>query len=157
MSGEPPVGAQVSPDGKWWWNGTNWVLMPGVDSDAPSALQSATQPSVRYQQVASTYPQSVFVYGPRTNSSAVASLVFGIISWFLCPFIGGVLAVIFGHTARGQIRRTGESGSGLATAGLVLGYIHLVAALLFFGFWILLLGGTTAMLGVIGHLASPTP
>jgi hypothetical protein len=82
----------------------------------------------------------MYVYGPRTNSSAVASLVFGILSWLLCPFVGGVLAIIFGHVARGQIRRSGEAGGGLAIAGLVLGYIHLVATALILIFWLVLLG-----------------
>ena len=34
--------------------------------------------------------------GPRTSSSAIASLVFGILSWVLLPFIGAILAVILG-------------------------------------------------------------
>jgi hypothetical protein len=33
--------------------------------------------------------------------------------------------VIFGHVARRQIRRTGQRGKGLATAGLILGYLGL--------------------------------
>lgn len=33
---------------------------------------------------------------------------------------------MFGHIAKRQIRRTGEQGSGLATAGLVLGYIFTI-------------------------------
>jgi hypothetical protein len=57
---------------------------------------------------------------PRTNGFAVGALVCGII-----PFFGGVPAVILGHVARGQIRRTGERGDGLAIAGLVFGYLWL--------------------------------
>jgi hypothetical protein len=34
-----------------------------------------------------------------------------------------VLAIVFGYTARGQIRRTGEDGAGLATAGIILGWV----------------------------------
>ena len=41
----------------------------------------------------------------RTSGTAVASLVFGILSWILLPFIGAILAVILGHSARGEIRR----------------------------------------------------
>lgn len=57
-----------------------------------------------------------------TNIFAVLALVFGI--------LGGILAIPFGHVARSQIRRTGEQGDGLALAGLILGYIWLVAWLL---------------------------
>ena len=38
-------------------------------------------------------------------------------------YVGSILAVIFGHVALTNIRRTGQGGHGLAVAGLVLGYI----------------------------------
>jgi hypothetical protein len=53
---------------------------------------------------------------------AVASLALGI-TWFW--WIGSVLALIFGYLARRQIAERGESGAGLATAGIVLGWIGL--------------------------------
>jgi hypothetical protein len=64
----------------------------------------------------------------RTNSLAVASLVCGLAQ----PFLGltTIPAIVLGYAARGQIRRTGEDGSGLATAGLVLGWIGAVVAVL---------------------------
>ncbi|WP_427019364.1 DUF4190 domain-containing protein (plasmid) [Pseudarthrobacter sp. P1] len=34
-----------------------------------------------------------------------------------------VLAIVFGHLARAQIRRTGEQGQGMANIGLIFGYI----------------------------------
>ena len=37
-----------------------------------------------------------------------------------------LLAIIFGHVARSQIKRSGQSGAGLALAGLILGYIQFV-------------------------------
>jgi hypothetical protein len=58
----------------------------------------------------------------RTNGLAVAAFVLG-----LCGF--GILPVIFGHVALGQVRRTGDGGSGFAIAGLVLGYLALAATL----------------------------
>jgi Domain of unknown function (DUF1707)/Domain of unknown function (DUF4190) len=66
---------------------------------------------------------------PRTNPLAIASLACGLLQ----PFTGGLTmipAVILGHTAHSQIRRTGEGGSGLATAGLVLGWAGIVMMLL---------------------------
>jgi peptidyl-prolyl cis-trans isomerase B (cyclophilin B) len=41
-------------------------------------------------------------------------------------------AIITGHIALSQIKRTGEGGRGLAIAGLVLGYIGLVLGLFLF-------------------------
>jgi hypothetical protein len=57
-----------------------------------------------------------------TNGLAVAALVLGII-WIY--WIGSILAVIFGHVAKGQIDRSGgtQAGRGMAIAGIVLGWI----------------------------------
>jgi hypothetical protein len=38
-------------------------------------------------------------------------------------WIGSILALIFGYIARGQIRTTGQSGGGMAVAGIVLGWV----------------------------------
>jgi hypothetical protein len=46
---------------------------------------------------------------------AILSLVFA--------FVFAPVGIVLGHLARRQIRQTGEQGSGLATAGLVLSYI----------------------------------
>jgi hypothetical protein len=51
---------------------------------------------------------------------AIASLVLGIV-WIY--WIGSVLALIFGYIAKSQIKQRQENGGGLATAGIVLGWI----------------------------------
>ncbi|OGO32257.1 MAG: hypothetical protein A2Z29_00410 [Chloroflexi bacterium RBG_16_56_11] len=62
---------------------------------------------------------------------AVASLVMGIIGFFINPL--SILAIIFGAIALGQIARDPKAkGKGMATTGLVLGVV--VAA-----FWIIAL------------------
>jgi len=63
----------------------------------------------------------------QTSTLAVISLIFGIICWFVVPFVGAVVAVITGHMAKSEIRSSGgtKTGDGMATAGLVLGYLHL--------------------------------
>jgi hypothetical protein len=81
---------------------------------------------------------------PRTSGSAITSLVFGILSWCALPFIGAVLAVIFGHVARGEIRRAPPGtveGDGMAITGLILGWAHLVLVVLAVMFIIVFLGG----------------
>lgn len=66
----------------------------------------------------------------RTSSLAVVSLVFGILTWCLLPFVGALVAVVCGHLARSEIRRAPpdapQEGDGMAVAGLVLGYVHLL-------------------------------
>lgn len=55
------------------------------------------------------------------------------------PVIGAIVAIITGHMARGQIRQTGEGGSGLALAGLILGYLHLALAIIAIGVVVIIL------------------
>ena len=56
-----------------------------------------------------------------TNGWAIASLVCSVFGW-LCV-IGGILGIIFGFLALGQIRQTGQKGRGMAIAGIVIGAI----------------------------------
>lgn len=76
------------------------------------------------------------VYVPRqrtTNGFAIASLVLGFV-WM--AWIGSVAAVVCGHMALAQIRRSGgrQTGKGIAVAGLALGYLGLLTlALTIFG------------------------
>jgi|SRR5579859_506105 len=77
-------------------------------------------PPPPYQQ---PYPPP---YQPVQNStSAIISLVAGILGLTLFPIIGSIVAVITGHMAKGEIARSNGAlgGDGLATFGLVLGYI----------------------------------
>jgi len=81
-----------------------------------------------------------------TSTLAVVSLVFGILAWSVLPFVGAVVAVICGHMARSEIRNSHPErrpeGDGLAVAGLVLGYVQLVMAVLlvFVGIAVLFFG-----------------
>ena len=69
-----------------------------------------------------------------TNSLAIVSLVFGILGWTLLPFLGAIVAIICGHLARSEIRRSHidnrPEGDGMAVAGLVLGYSQIVVSVL---------------------------
>jgi hypothetical protein len=56
----------------------------------------------------------------RTNGLAIASMVLGIL-WLY--WIGSILALVFGYIARNQIRERGDSGDGMAIAGIVLGWV----------------------------------
>lgn len=81
---------------------------------------------------------------PQTSTLAIISLVAGIAGWTVLPLIGSIVAVITGHMAKSEIKEQAGAlgGDGLATAGLVLGYLSIglglciclivLAAVLFF-------------------------
>ncbi|MGX9790671.1 DUF4190 domain-containing protein [Mycobacterium sp. MMS18-G62] len=64
-------------------------------------------------------PPATYVLVPATNGMAIAALIL--------VFVFFPLGIVFGHVARGQIKRTGEGGQGLATAALIIGYLQVAA------------------------------
>jgi len=61
----------------------------------------------------------------KTNGLAMASLACGIGQFAFGP-LATIPAIVLGHMARSQIKRTGEQGAGLALAGLVLGWAAVI-------------------------------
>jgi Domain of unknown function (DUF1707)/Domain of unknown function (DUF4190) len=60
--------------------------------------------------------------GPTpTNGLAIASLACGVAQFAFGP-LPTIPAIVLGHMARHQIKRTGEQGAGMALAGLLLGW-----------------------------------
>lgn len=64
-------------------------------------------------------------YSVPTSSMAVISLVAGVLGISFFPLIGSIVAVIIGPMAKREIRESHGAlgGEGLATAGIVLGWI----------------------------------
>jgi hypothetical protein len=111
----------------------------------PPAPASGAPTQIAGQQVAPSTPVPSAPTGPlyepgalqgKTNTLAVVSLVAGIGSFFahIIPGLGGftvaLIAVITGYMARKQIKETGEQGMGMATAGMIIGIVHLALLLL---------------------------
>ena len=62
----------------------------------------------------------------RTSGYAIASLILGIAGFFVFPIVPSILAVVFGQKARKELRRDPTlGGEGLATGGIVLGWVGL--------------------------------
>ncbi|MHC1783892.1 MAG: DUF4190 domain-containing protein [Anaerolineaceae bacterium] len=91
------------------------------------------QPNYPYQQPLPT----------STSGWAIFSLIAGLLAWLGVFGLGGLAAVIAGHVAKGQIRASDGrvGGDGLATAGLVLGYLNLALALLGICLFVLMFAG----------------
>ncbi|HEY5269819.1 MAG TPA: DUF4190 domain-containing protein [Anaerolineales bacterium] len=69
---------------------------------------------------------------PRTSVAATISLITGILGFVqILPGIGPIAAVIAGHIAKGEIKRGGGmvTGNGMATTGLILGYVMIALGL----------------------------
>jgi hypothetical protein len=110
-------------DGRLTWeefDSRSSTLMKAKTYDELGALTADLRRPVPY--VPGNNPAVV----QRTNQMAVASLICGICQVFFW-FVAGVPAIVFGHVAHRQIRQTGEAGSGMATAGLIMGYIGVLA------------------------------
>lgn len=72
----------------------------------------------------------------KTPGLAVAALVLGVISMMGAAIliVPTVLAIVFGHVAYSRIRRDPSlGGSGIALAGMVLGYVSIVFGIVFAG------------------------
>lgn len=68
-------------------------------------------------------PYSPTAVGQKFNVLAIISLVTSIVGISLA-------GIICGHIALSQIKRTGESGRGMAIAGTIIGYVGLVAGII---------------------------
>ena len=113
VPGEPTYGQPVAP------------YQPTAPYGQPVAPY---QPTAPYGQP-SAYGQPTAPYGyqppaPPTNIFAIVSLV--------SAFFIAVVAIITGHIALSQIKKTGEQGRGLALAGLIIGYAEVGIAVLAF-------------------------
>ncbi|MGI9120420.1 MAG: DUF4190 domain-containing protein [Acidimicrobiales bacterium] len=94
----------------------------GPPGSRPPSSWSQPGQEVPPPPASGNFPPPPPYYGAqaRTNGMAIASMVLGII-WLM--WLGSILALIFGYIAKRQIRERGEAGSGMATAGIVLGWI----------------------------------
>jgi len=62
---------------------------------------------------------------------AIVSLIGGIAGWTVLPFLGSIVGIITGHMAKSEIKKSGGmvTGNGMATAGLILGYLSIAFGL----------------------------
>lgn len=73
-----------------------------------------------------------------TNGMAIASMVVSLVGLvtLVCYGFGGLIGIvgaILGHVARRQIRERGNAGAGMALAGVIIGWVTTVLALVIVG------------------------
>lgn len=125
-----------------------------VDSPAPSRAQVNFGPPAED----ASKPES----STRTSGNAIVSLVFGLTGFSILPGIGAIIAILTGNKAKREIRAGGGriTGNGLATAGLVLGYLELIPFVAVVILVVLSLSGpsvSTAISNAYGTLAYTAP
>ena len=119
------------------WSDQSWPSQSpyGDPSAYPASGAPASGPPVPPGSPAPGYPPA-YGYGGYatpaqqggTNGLSVAAMVVSIVGalGLICYGGGAVLGIvgaIMGHIARKQIRTTGEGGGGMATAGIIIGWI----------------------------------
>jgi small-conductance mechanosensitive channel len=105
----------------------------------------------RMQMNEQNVPQNANYTILPTSTLATISLIAGILSFVMLPFIGAVVAIWTGYAARKETRSVPPkaAGDGLATAGIVLGWIHvalfvvvLCCVIAYFGFFATILAAS---------------
>jgi len=91
------------------------------DTPQAAAVAAPTDSAIYPKPDTATYPK------PATlrDKQAVWSLILGIIGLPLCPFLASPIAIVLGYQSKKRIRESGGQleGSGMATAGVVLGWL----------------------------------
>ena len=88
----------------------------------PPAPSDTAQPPLAPPLPGDAYPP----VPPQTNGKATASLISGIAAYVIAPFVGAIVAIVLGHISLSEIKKSAGrmKGSGMAIAGLVLGYVQ---------------------------------
>lgn len=111
--------------------------VPPADN-VPPVPPAAPQPAPTPPVYAQPGPPQGYA-APPTNTMAIVALVLA----FIVPLVGAIL----GHVALGQIKRTGESGHGLALAGVIIGWVFTAIAAIAILFYVVAMVSMFALIG----------
>ncbi len=128
-------GAISSNDQAWYEGAAAWapltsipgVILPGATGGAVAAAGGSAMPPT----------------AARNEPLAVWALVAGILGFCCIP--ASIAAIVLGHMSLSRLGKTpGLGGRGLALTGLVLGYVSLVANIV----WLFFMGGMSMLQGM---------
>ena len=112
----PECGSRLDTDSRFCPNCGNelseFTSSSVMSNNPPPTQYPPSQPQVKY-------------YKPQSSEGNIA-LIFGILGFCFLPFIGSIIAIIFGAMARSKDR-----SNSTGTAGLVLGIIGILCWIIF--------------------------
>jgi hypothetical protein len=144
-----PDGQPPGPPGEEPERPASWPTEPFGEGSRPTEPFGAQDPRQPYGP-----PPGQYGYGyqpaPQTDSAATAALVIAIVGFFVCPPVGGVVALIMALSSERRIRESGGRLTGLDQARIakVIAIIELA---------LVALGVIVVLLIVIFALSSDTP
>jgi len=95
----------------------------------------------------------------RTSTSAVISLIAGVLGFVqILPVIGPIAAVVAGHIAKSEIKKSGGmvTGNGMATTGLILGYVMIALGLCLTCVFVMAFAGLITLPFAFPGIATPS-
>lgn len=113
--------------------------VPPPPAEQPQQASGQLQPYATGPQppYGTQQPQYVYMVAPPKNDLGVWSLVTGILSWILCPVVLGIAAIATGNASRRAVREGQANNPGMATAGLILGWVNVGLVGGIFAVWLL--------------------
>ncbi len=78
--------------------------------------------------------------GTQDNGSGTIALITGILSFFVCPIILSIVAIVFGKKGMAAAAAGTADNGGQAKAGYIMGIISLILGIIFIIFYVLVIG-----------------
>lgn len=106
-------------------------------------------PAAEYpQQAQQEAPYASQAVAPPVPTTLAYTNTYALVS-IITAFLSPIAAIVFGHLALGQIKRTGDAGRGLALTGLIIGYSYFAMIALFMIFYVGFIGLMFASMGAL--------
>ncbi|MGV1035541.1 MAG: hypothetical protein ACOYD0_00780 [Candidatus Nanopelagicales bacterium] len=70
---------------------------------------------------------------PQTNNNALVGFVLALVSWFVCPIVAAIVALVFASKGGKEIAASNgwQTGAGFVTAAKIIAWINIVVFILF--------------------------
>lgn len=125
-----------------WWDGVQWTehTQAGAQTPAASTPQMVALPGGPQSGYATQAPvnPSYVTRVPAGSGGTSTKAVLALVLPFVLGVFGGIAGIILGRQAMREIDAgSGQSGRGLAKAGMIIGWIEVVLVTIYIGFIVL--------------------